>query len=190
MKEGEELEIQNREAYEQIFFNSEAKKIFPMARYMIQLEKTRDLAIGFLDEVKSAEYPFIYTDYAKPELAIRSSEMLVDAITAEVAAAEHQFRDALLEIIRDTKNLQKKLFGYEFYDNPMEVCKIVRNIKDYFCSFSRMEDSDEEILEKIIYTIDLDRWLNDFFEKNHCMEEDGDEFNLDDSDLIIEDEDE
>lgn len=184
MKEGEELEIANREAYEQIFFGDDAKHIFPMARYMIQLENTRDLAISFLDEVKNSEYPFIYTEYAKPELAIRSSEMLVDAITAEEAAAERQFRDALLKVIRDTKGLQIKLFDYEFDDDPMSVCKIVRNIKDYFCKFTSREGTDEEILDKIIYTICFDQWFHDFFETNSDLEEDEEE-----PELVVEDED-
>ena len=34
-----------------------------MARYMMQLEEFKDLAISFLDKVKNTEYPFIYTDY-------------------------------------------------------------------------------------------------------------------------------
>ena len=39
------MEIQNREAYEQIFFTEESKKIFPLARYMMQLEDVKDEAI-------------------------------------------------------------------------------------------------------------------------------------------------
>jgi len=184
MKEGEELEIANREAYEKIFFSEDAKHIFPMAHYMIQLEKTKDLSICFLDEIKNAEYPFIYTEYARPELAIGSGEMLVDAITAECIAAERQFREALLKVIRDTHGLQEKLFGYEFDEDPASICAIVRNIKDYFCKYPALGDTDEDILEKIIYTICFDRWFHDFLETNSDLEEDKEE-----PELVIEDED-
>lgn len=166
------MDIQNREAYDQIFFTEDARKIYPMARYMMQLEEFKDLAISFLDKVKNTEYPFIYTDYARPEMAITSAEMLVDAITDEETEAEGQFREALLSVIRNTKGLQKKLFGYEFSDDPVSVCKIIRNLKDRFYG-DPLEDTDEDILEKIIFTIDLGHWCSDFFSDNSEKESEG-----------------
>ena len=156
------MEIQNREAYEQIFFTEESKKIFPLARYMMQLEDVKDEAIKFLDKVNKTEYPFIYTDYAKPELTIQGGHMLINAVVAEAAGAEHEFRSTLLEIIRNTRHLQRKYFGYEFLDDSNLAGKIVRNLKDRFYG-DPLEDTDEDILEKIIFTIDLGHWCSDFF---------------------------
>jgi len=156
------LEIQNKEAYEQIFFTEDSRKIFPMARYMMQLEDVKDEAIKFLDKVNRTQYPFIYTEYARPELTIQGGKMLINAVVAEAAVAENEFRSALLQVIRDTRGLQKKHFGYEFSDDSDLAGKIVRNLKDRFYG-DPLEETDEDILEKIIFTIDLGYWCSDFF---------------------------
>ena len=168
------MEVQNKEKYSKIFDSEEGRQIFPMARYMMQLEEMKDQAVTFVDGVKNTKYPFIYTEFARPDLAIHSSEMLLNAITAEASEAENRFREALLKVLRDTVSIQRREFGYAFNTTPKSVCKITRNLKDRYYG-NPAEDTDEEILEKIIFTIDLDRWCSDFYEDDLEIEEDEDD---------------
>ncbi len=135
-----------------------AEDIFKTARYVMQLEDLKQHANVMVDKVNALEFPFRYTGNDRPEEAVLGSQYLIRAIAEEQIVVEEWLRKKLVKVFADTRDLQLAAFGECLEMDPEGACKVVKNLKDRYLGDPR-EESDDEILEKIIYTLNLDLWL-------------------------------
>ena len=148
-----------------IIKRSGSADIFPAARYIMQLENIKETASILVNKINSVEFPFKYTGMDRPDDAVFGAEYLVRAIAEEQIQAEERFRDMLVRIFKVTKQMQEKEFGEYLEVDYFDAYKIIKDLKHKIFT-DPMEESDEEILEKIIFTVDLSCWFDRFDEEN------------------------
>ena len=148
-----------------IIKRSGSADIFPAARYIMQLENIKETASILVNKINSVEFPFKYTGMDRPDDAVFGAEYLVRAIAEEQIQAEERFRDMLVRIFKVTRQMQEKEFGEYLEVDYFDAYKIIKDLKHRIYG-DPMEDSDEEILEKIIFTVDLSCWFDSFDEKD------------------------
>ena len=148
-----------------IIKRSGSADIFPAARYIMQLENIKETASILVNKINSVEFPFKYTGMDRPDDAVFGAEYLVRAIAEEQIQAEERFRDMLVRIFKVTRQMQEKEFGEYLEVNYFDAYKIIKDLKHRIYG-DPMEDSDEEILEKIIFTVDLSCWFDSFDEED------------------------
>ena len=148
-----------------IIKRSGSADIFPAARYIMQLENIKETASILVNKINSVEFPFKYTGMDRPDDAVFGAEYLVRAIAEEQIQAEERFRDMLVRIFKVTRQMQEKEFGEYLEVDYFDAYKIIKDLKHRIYG-DPMEDSDEEILEKIIFTVDLSCWFDSFDEEN------------------------
>ncbi len=148
-----------------IIKRSGSADIFPAARYIMQLENIKETASILVNKINSVEFPFKYTGMDRPDDAVFGAEYLVRAIAEEQIQAEERFRDMLVRIFKVTRQMQEKEFGEYLEVDYFDAYKIIKDLKHRIYG-DPMEDSDEEILEKIIFTVDLSCWFDSFDEED------------------------
>ena len=148
-----------------IIKRSVSADIFPAARYIMQLENIKETASILVNKINSVEFPFKYTGMDRPDDAVFGAEYLVRAIAEEQIQAEERFRDMLVRIFKVTRQMQEKEFGEYLEVDYFDAYKIIKDLKHRIYG-DPMEDSDEEILEKIIFTVDLSCWFDSFDEED------------------------
>ncbi len=158
------------ERFMDIIKKSGTTDIFPAARYIMQLESIKEAASILVNKVNSVEFPFKYTGTDRPEDAVFGAEYLVRAIAEEQIQAEERFREMLVKVFKITRDMQEKEFGEYLDVDYFDAYKIIKDLKHKIFT-DPMEESDEEILEKIIFTIDLSCWFDRFDEEDDYDDE-------------------
>ena len=153
------------ERFMDIIKKSGTTDIFPAARYIMQLESIKEAASILVNKVNSVEFPFKYTGTDRPEDAVFGAEYLVRAIAEEQIQAEERFREMLVKVFKITRDMQEKEFGEYLDVDYFDAYKIIKDLKHKIFT-DPMEESDEEILEKIIFTVDLSCWFDSFDEED------------------------
>ena len=153
------------ERFMEIIKRSGTTDIFPAARYIMQLENIKEAASILVNKVNSVEFPFKYTGTDRPEDAVFGAEYLVRAIAEEQIQAEERFREMLVKVFKITRDMQEKEFGEYLDVDYFDAYKIIKDLKHKIFT-DPMEESDEAILEKIIFTVDLSCWFDRFDEEN------------------------
>jgi hypothetical protein len=131
----------------------------------MQLESIKEAASILVNKVNSVEFPFKYTGTDRPEDAVFGAEYLVRAIAEEQIQAEERFREMLVKVFKITRDMQEKEFGEYLDVDYFDAYKIIKDLKHKIFT-DPMEESDEEILEKIIFTVDLSCWFDRFDEED------------------------
>ena len=153
------------ERFMDIIKKSGTTDIFPAARYIMQLESIKEAASILVNKVSNVEFPFKYTGTDRPEDAVFGAEYLVRAIAEEQIQAEERFREMLVKVFKITRDMQEKEFGEYLDVDYFDAYKIIKDLKHKIFT-DPMEESDEEILEKIIFTVDLSCWFDSFDEED------------------------
>ena len=132
------------ERFMDIIKKSGTTDIFPAARYIMQLESIKEAASILVNKVNSVEFPFKYTGTDRPEDAVFGAKI--------------------------TRDMQEKEFGEYLDVDYFDAYKIIKDLKHKIFT-DPMEESDEEILEKIIFTVDLSCWFDRFDEEDDYDDE-------------------
>lgn len=138
--------------YRELFTQTEARVIIPAAKNLIMITQKHDEAICFLDSLENTEYNFIEVDRPETKLAIMCAERTVDAIIAEKAQMEREFRKLFVKYLKKTSNFQEDNLGFVIEPDAEAACKVVREIESearFDCSWF----SDDELTDSIINTI-------------------------------------
>ena len=146
------------------------ERIFEAARYVMQLESYNRDASLIADKVNNLAFPLKYTGAERPKEAVTGSLYLVRIIVGEQIMAEERFREMLVDMFRDTKDMQKDIFGESFDVGYEDAYKITKDLK-ISTRKDPMEESDDEILEKILFIIDLSCGINSFDEEDDYEDE-------------------
>ena len=157
----------------EIIRGSGFENIFPAARYVMQLEDVKEKASVLVNKVNAVEFPFKYTGTERPDDAVFGAGYLVRAIAEEQIQAEERLREMLVQAFKNTKETQKEVFGESYDVSYFDAYKIIKDLKMNFGT-DPMEESDEDILEKIIFVIDIDYWLDHLDEEYKSIDEDDD----------------
>ena len=172
----------------EIIKRSGTTDIFPAARYIMQLESIKEAASILVNKVSNVEFPFKYTGTDRPDDAVFGAEYLVRAIAEEQIQAEERFREMLVRVFKITREMQEKEFGEYLEVDYFDAYKIIKDLKHRIYG-DPMEDSDEEILEKIIFTVDLSCWFDRFDEEDEDDHEGEDHTGSEDDKDVEDDED-
>ncbi|MBR6484035.1 MAG: hypothetical protein IKT14_03355 [Clostridiales bacterium] len=146
-----------------IIKRSGSAELFPAARYIMQLENIKESASILVNKVNSVEFPFKYTGMDRPDDAVFGAEYLVRAIAEEQIQAEERFREMLVRVFKITRDMQNEVFGEYLEVDYFDAYRIIKNLKHGIYG-DPMEESDEEILEKIIFTVVLSCWFDSYDE--------------------------
>lgn len=161
-----------KEAYDEIFLNSEARYIIPAIRYLVTLVKIRDAATASYDKLCNIEFPFVQTEREYPLCVINMAKEYQAACYAEVYAAEEKLRKVIKEEFSRTVDIQKKLLGFEFDFSTETICKIISELEiDKFDTFATY--TDEDIVKRFVSVMSIYDWdineYDDDYEFKECL---------------------
>ena len=150
--------------------------IFPAARYIMQLEDVKEQAGILVNRLAAVEFPFKYTGTDRPVETVYGAKYLARAVAEEQMQAEERLREMLVRFFKGSGEMQKEVFGECYKVNYYDAYKIIKDLKMNF-GLDPMEESDEEILEKILFVIDIDYWLDHIHEefKSYNESDDGED---------------
>ncbi len=140
-------------AYRELFTQTEARLIIPAAKNLILVTKRYDDAVAFLELLEKTEYNFVEVDKPETRIAISCAERTVDALIAERAQMERDFRKLFERCMEKTFEFQKENLEFELEVDAEAVCMVIRGIereawRDF--SFYSAEEKLDIIIDAIV----------------------------------------
>lgn len=140
-------------AYRELFTQTEARLIIPAAKNLILVTKRYDDAVALLELLEKTEYNFVEVDKPETRIALSCAERTVDALIAERAHMEREFRKLFERCIEKTFEFQNENLEFKLEVDAEAVCKVIREIereawRDF--SFYSAEEKVDIIIDDIV----------------------------------------